>query len=287
MTYRTVLIVPLAAMAIYLAPAAQAAPGSSESGVAAQLRHAANGDWRSAAHKARNKYRHPVKTLMFFGIRPGMTVIELDPGGGGWYTEILAPFLHAHGTLIEPVVPGRNASDWVRRAYKKFREKMQSNPAIYGRVKMRAAFSPGAQPPLGPPNSADMVLTFRNSHDYLNAGKQAFANLFQRAYEVLKPGGVLGITDHRALPAADAVEVAQKLHRITEDYVINAGLAAGFRLAGVSQINANPKDPHDITIFRLPPSLAGPPSEHAKMRAIGESDRMTIKFVKPESAARR
>jgi predicted methyltransferase len=101
---------------------------------------------------------------------------------------------------------------------------------------------------------------------------------------VLKPGGVFGVTDHRAKPFADASESSKQLHRIPEDYMVEAGLRVGFRLAGVSENNANPKDPEDVNVHRLPPDLAGPDSEHAKMKAIGESDRMTLKFVKPATA---
>lgn len=271
--------------ALMLSPTVLAASSASadHSGAAvkAQLTRAANGDWRSAAHKARNKYRHPVETLMFFGIKPDMTVVELNPGGGGWYTEILAPFLHDHGQLIEPVIPAKNAGNYAKRSYKAFKKKIDANGKIYGRVKLIDAFSPSANPSFGPAGSADMVLTFRNVHDYLNEGPAALAKLFKAAYKVLKPGGVFGVVDHRAMPAADAAKVASKFHRITENFVINAGLAAGFRLAGVSQINANPKDPHDISVFHLPPALNGPESERARMKGIGESDRMTIKFVKP------
>src|SRR5699024_745567 len=175
---------------LLLAPAVQAASSNPDAGIKAQLEQAVNGDWRSAAHKARNKYRHPVKTLMFFGIKPDMTVVELNPGGGGWYTEVLAPFLRDHGRLIEPVIPGQKASKYARRSYKAFKKKMDSDKKVYGHVKLISAFSPKDNPTLGPANSADMVLTFRNVHDYLNEGPAALAKLFKAAYKVLKPGGV-------------------------------------------------------------------------------------------------
>ncbi|MGH8273211.1 MAG: class I SAM-dependent methyltransferase [Gammaproteobacteria bacterium] len=263
--------------ALLLAAGAHAGPIPTTGSTTAQLQAAVNGHWRSAAHKARDKYRHPVKTLEFFGIRPNMTVIELD-AGGGWYTEILAPFLYAHGHLIEPTVPA-SASKYALRSAKKFNAKLKADPAVYGHVERGLPFAPPSKVKLGPDNSADMVLTFRNVHDFLNA--KALAPIFKAAYDVLKPGGVFGITDHRARANANAVVVAHKFHRITEDYVINAGLKAGFRLAGVSEINANPKDPENISVFRLPPTLHDPSSERAKMKAIGESDVMTIKFVKP------
>lgn len=266
---------------LLLAVAANAGPVSSSGGTGAMLKAAANGSWRSAAHKARNQYRHPVETLEFFGIKPDMTVIELDPGGSGWYTEVLAPFLYDRGQLIEPTIPKQGASEYATRSARKFNAKLKANPKVYGHVKRGSPFAPPRYVKLGPDNSADLVLTFRNAHDFLNDGPETFAAVFKAAYNVLKPGGVFGVVDHRADPAADPAQVADKLHRITEDYVINAGIKAGFRLAGASDVNANPKDPHDIVVFHLPPALSGPDSEHAKMKAIGESDRMTLKFVKP------
>lgn len=238
------------------------------------LQESVAGKWRSDAHKARDRYRHPVETLEFFGIRPGMTVIELAPGGG-WYTEILAPFLYAHGHLIEAAAPARGSGPG------KFEQKLKADPKVYGHIAKVVPFSPPNQVNLGPDGSADMVLTFRNTHDWLNQSPQALDAVFRAAYSVLKPGGVFGVTDHRAKPFADARESSRKLHRIPEDYMVEAGLRAGFRLAGASEINANPKDPEDINVHRLPPDLAGPDSEDAKMKAIGESDRMTLKFVKP------
>ena len=140
---------------------------------------------------------------------------------------------------------------------------------------------PPRQLELGPRDSADMVLTFRNAHNWLNEGPEVLAKVFAAAYRGLKPGGVFGVVEHRARPYANATESSRALHRIPEDYMIELGLKSGFRLAAVSEVNANPKDDETVNAHRLPPDLSGPRSEHAKMRAIGESDRMTLKFVKP------
>lgn len=266
MSHRTckLLIVLAGALLPCIASAdAMATPGDHS----ASLQQAVDGSWRPAANKARDTYRHPVQTLQFFGIRPDMTVIELDPGGG-WYTEILAPFLHDHGRLIEAGAPS-------------FANQIKANPAVLGHIEKVVPFAPPLQLKLGPANSADMVLTFRNTHDWLNHSPATLAAVFQSAFDVLKPGGVLGLVEHRARPFADAVDSAKKLHRIPEDYLIALALKTGFRLAGISEVNANPKDPEDINVHRLPPNLAGPDSEHAKLEAVGESDRMTLRFVKP------
>ncbi len=266
-------------LAALLALFAAAAFAATAGGVGALLHHAVDGSWRSAAHKARDRYRHPVATLEFFGLRPDMTVIELEPGGG-WYTEILAPVLHDRGHLIEAAPPTTGGSSFMHKMAVAFDTKLHADPAVYGNVRM-VPFSPPDQVTLGPPDSADMVLTFRNAHDWLNEDPATLAAVFRAAYQVLKPGGVFGVTEHRAKPFADAVAASRELHRIPEDYMIEAGLKAGFQLAGVSEVNANPKDPETINVHRLPPDLAGPPAEHAQMQAIGESDRMTLRFVKP------
>ena len=232
----------------------------------ATLQQSVDGSWRSAANKARDKYRHPVQTLEFFGIKPDMTVVELDPAGG-WYSEILAPYLAAHGKLIEAGSPA-------------FAHKKTSDPAVFGRISV-VTFAPPAQLNLGPAGSADMVLTFRNTHDWLNHSPDTLAGVFRAAFAVLKHGGTFGVAEHRAKPFANAVDSAKKLHRLPEDYLIALGLKTGFRLDGVSEINANPNDPEDINVHRLPPDLAGPESEHAKLIKVGESDRMTLRFVKP------
>lgn len=265
----------VASIAFFAVPALPAPARSAD----ALLQHAVDGSWRSAANKARDRYRHPIQTLEAFGLRPDMTVIELDPGGG-WYTEILAPVLHDRGHLIEATPPADAGSSFMRQMATAFQSKLKADPAVYGNVRT-VPFAPPAQVKLGPASSADMVVTFRNLHDWLNNEPATLEAVFRAAYEVLKPGGVLGVTEHRARPYENAVAVAHKLHRIPEDYVIELGLKTGFRLGAVSEVNANPKDTETLNVHLLPPDLSGPPGERAKMRAIGESDRMTLVFVKP------
>lgn len=233
----------------------------------ALLQKAVAGDWRSPAHKARDPYRHPVETLRFFGLKPNMTVIELQPGGG-WFTEILAPVLHDHGHLLEASGP-------------KFADKIKANPAVFGRIGPIIPFDPPKQVRLGANNSADMVVSFRNAHDWMMDSPATADAVFKAVFAVLKHGGVFGFEEHRAKPFANANESATALHRFPEDYIITMALKAGFRLDGVSQVNANPRDPQDINVHRLLPDLSGPEAEHAAMKAIGESDRMTMRFVKP------
>ncbi|MEO7072359.1 MAG: hypothetical protein ABI300_05075 [Rhodanobacter sp.] len=255
--------------ALLMTSLVQAAPPPVHHAEATALQTAVDGNWRPAEHRARDVYRHPLATLQFFGMRPDMTVIELSPGAG-WYTEILAPYLHDHGRLIEAAPASRT-----------FSAKLAAQPAVYGKIGALVPFAPPFQLALGADNSADMVVSFRNTHDWLNHDPATLGAVFAAVFKVLKPGGVFGLTEHRAKPFATATESAKLLHRIPEDALIQAGLDAGFRLAGVAQINANAKDPQDINVHRLPPDLAGPEGEHAQMQAIGESDRMTLKFVKP------
>lgn len=266
--------------ALLAGSASAAGPIATTGSVEAQLTAAAAGSWRATADKARDRYRHPVETLGFFGIKPDMTVIELAPGGG-WYTAILAPFLYAHGHLIEAAAPTDSKSPFMAKMANAYRAKLKADPAVYGHIEKFVPFAPPAQVNLGPDNSADMVVTFRNLHDWMNNSPATLDKVFAAAFAVLKRGGVFGVTEHRAKPYAIAAVSSKLLHRLPEDYVIELGLKAGFQLAGVSEINANPLDPLDINVHRLPPDLVGPKAEHATMRAIGESDVMTLKFIKP------
>lgn len=270
-----------------------------------KLSDVVQGPQRSVAHKLRDRYRHPHATLEFFGLKPDMTVVELEPGPEGWYTEILAPYLHDHGRLIEAAPPLGSASKFEQHSAEAFRQKLKADPAIYGKIKV-VPFAPPKQVDLGPANSADMVLTFRNAHDW--AGDGSLKAVFHAVYKVLKPGGVFGVVDHRANPGTDPLQDANQLSRLPEAYVINLAQQAGFKLAGVSRINANPADPRTMSIFLLPPTRAvaidvekdfdslidKSNTKHGKqMKAfihglqpvfdhIGESDCMTLKFVKPK-----
>jgi predicted methyltransferase len=237
--------------------------------VHALLQQAVAGRWRSETNKDRDQYRHPVETLEFFGLRPDMSVIELTPAAG-WYTEILAPVLRENGQLIA-------ATENLNGDYTK---KLSDNSTIFGTVKL-LQFSPPDHVKLGAEGSVDMVLTFRNLHDWLNISPAELDNVFQAAFDVLKPGGIFGIEEHRARPNMDADESSKKLHRIPESYVIALALKKGFLLTGISQINANPKDDQTRNVHTLLPQLAG---NNESLKAIGESDRMTLKFVKPPQA---
>jgi predicted methyltransferase len=260
------------------------------------------GPQRSVKHKLRDQYRHPHATLKFFGLKPDMTVVELEPGGG-WYTEILGPYLKDSGKLIEAAPPLDSKSKFMRRMAHHLQKKLKDNQDIYGNVK-QVPFAPPKQVDLGPANSADLVVTFRNAHDWKEG--DALKAVLKAAYKVLKPGGVLGIVGHRANPDTDPEEDAKKLSRLPEAYVINVAQQAGFNLDGVSRINANAADPRTMSVFLLPPTRAttrtssqsnnkGENGRAAKMIKklnhilppvfdhIGETDRMTLKFVKPES----
>ena len=244
------------------------------------LQAAIDGAWRDRANVQRDVYRHPGQTLAFFGLKPTQTVIEITPGNGG-YSEILAPYLRDHGRYIAAVVdpqalPPGNARDFQQRARDQLQQKFAAQPALYGNVVL-VGYAPDA-PVFGPKASADLVLTFRNVHNWRMAG-QAEA-MFRGFYEVLKSGGVLGVVEHRAhadVPADD------KSGYVGQAQVIAMAKAAGFALVAESEINANPRDSKDYPngVWTLPPSNRHAAADDAKYQRIGESDRMTLKFVKP------
>ena len=235
-----------------------------------------NSEHRSAQNKARDQYRNPVETLNFFGIKNNMTVVELNPGGG-WYQEILAPFLKDKGKYVSATYDPDSESEYRRNSYQAEMKRLKANKKIYGKP-LVVSLSGEAY---GKEESADMVLSFRNYHNWV--GSSEFEKL-RVVFKTLKPGGVFGITDHRSDSTVDDKGYT------CEPCMIRDAEVVGFIYAGSSQINANPKDTKDYPggVWNLPPSLRDrglKKSEIKKMqklyKQIGESDRYTLKFIKP------
>ncbi|MCX2918661.1 methyltransferase [Stenotrophomonas rhizophila] len=235
---------------------------------------------RDPANVKRDAYRHPAQTLSFFGVAPGQTVIEITPGNG-WYSEILAPLLHDKGQYVAAVVdpaavPEGRGRDYQQRSREGLEKKFAADASVFGKSRV-VAYDPKA-PVFGPANSADVVLTFRNVHNWRSSGQAE--GMFKGFFSVLKPGGVLGVVEHRAkadVPADD------KTGYVGQQQVIAMAKAAGFELAGSSEINTNPRDTKDYPngVWTLPPTNQHDAADEAKYQAIGESDRMTLRFVKP------
>lgn len=254
--------------------AAAAASGAAHAHDA--LKAAIDGKHRTEANAARDAARHPYETLAFFGIKPNMTVVELSPGGG-WYTEILAPYLRDSGKLVAAGESPTSENAGARRYAANLTAKLATDSAVFGKVQ-RGLFEPPRAYQIAAPGSADMVLTFRNLHNWIGAGDDKVKEIFTKVHEVLKPGGVFGVVDHR-LPASRPAADNGYVH---EAYVIKMAESVGFKLAARSEINANPKDTADHIkgVWALPPTFANKDVDRAKYAAIGESDRMTLKFVK-------
>lgn len=230
------------------------------------------GAHRSAANRARDSYRHPKETLAFFGVTPASTVIEVWPGGA-WYTEILAPLVRSKGAY-SAAFPAQSV-----RGLKNFQDKFAANPGLYDKVKITPLGVPAALD-IKPAGGADVVVTFRSVHNWL---KDEWTDAFMKSFfNALKPGGVLGVVEHRAKPGTTVKESIASGY-VTEAFVIERALAAGFKLDAKSEINANASDTKDYPkgVWTLPPTLAEGQTDRAKFVAIGESDRMTLRFVKP------
>jgi predicted methyltransferase len=255
-------------------------PTSASDFTASQLDDVLAGTWRSDANRARDAWRHPKATLQFFGIQPDQTVIEITPGGG-WYAELLAPLLHDNGHYIA-VEQAPSTDSEARADDSKLRRKFAADPAHFGNAVI-VSFDP-KKPVFGAPSSADLVLTFRNVHNWVMA--DTAPAMFKAFYAVLRPGGVLGVVDHRAADGATLASVKGSGYLPTAA-VIKLATDAGLKLDGRSEINANPADDHDHPkgVWTLPPTLALGDTDRAKYLAIGESDRMTLRFVKPAAAA--
>jgi predicted methyltransferase len=250
------------------------------------LKDVVAGDWRPPADKARDAWRHPVESLEFWGLKPGQTVVEYWPGAG-WYTDILAPYLARNdGRLYVAGLQADPADAAARTMNETLRQRIAGNKRLYGEVQF-TAFGPTSGP-VAPAGAADLVLFLRNLHNWMAAGIAEKA--FRDAFAALKPGGALGIEEHRAASGHVQDPLAADGY-VQQAYAVQLATEAGFKLDKASEINANPKDTkdHPFGVWTLPPvkrtSPRGQPPDpafdRAKYDAIGESDRMTLRFIKP------
>ena len=232
---------------------------------------------RPEADRARDRYRHPKDTLLFFGIRPEMTVLEVWPEPG-WYTDIIAPLVRDRGKYYAAVMEPDPASQFVTGRLASFRNKLAADPTLYGNATIVTFPAHGGD--VVPPGSIDLVVTFRNIHNWMSEGtaSDAFATIFK----ALKPGGMLGVVDHRGSPGVPQDPKAKSGY-VSEEYAIKLIEAQGFRLLGTSEINANPRDTKDYEqgVWTLPPTFRLGDKDRDKYTEIGESDRFTLKFEKP------
>ena len=247
------------------------------------------GDWRTPEAKARDQYRHPVESLTFWGLKPGMAILEIQPGAQSWWTEILAPYAKRTGgtfsvtgaDLDNPELPAA-----VRKSREDFEARYGAKPDLYGKINV---VNWGAKSKPLPKESYDFILTARSVHGWMRSPGMVERS-FKEFYDALKPGGILALEQHRANPGPQDPKAESGY--VTEAYVIEQAEKAGFKLAAKSEINANPKDTkdHPFGVWTLPPNLrstaygsdkeSDPNFDHSKYKAIGESDRMTLKFVK-------
>lgn len=263
----------MASVAVLLAGPAQSAD------TAALLDAAINGTHRSESNRARDTYRHPKETLLFFGLKPDMAVVEISPAAG-WYSEIIAPVLKDQGSYYaaSPKLSEKSPESMKQRDTS-YRQMMSGKPGLYG-TPIMISYDPAA-PEFAPKGSADLVLTFRNVHNWAKAGNTA--QMFSAFFDALKKGGVLGVVEHRAAPGTP-IKAQIESGYMTEAFVIEVATKAGFRLVASSDVNNNPRDTKDHPggVWNLPPNLRDvPEQDRARYLAIGESDRMTLKFVKP------
>jgi predicted methyltransferase len=269
----------LAALAGALVAAACASASNTQPTVAESLDRILAAEYRPAADRARDVYRHPKETLLFFGLRPQMQVVEIWPEPG-WYTEIIAPLVKDQGKYYAALAVPRPDNPYVTARTKAFEARFAAHPEIYGKIEL-TTFGPGAGN-IAPPGSLDMVVTFRNIHNWMAAdwAPQAFAYM----YKALKPGGILGVVEHRGNPELPQDPKAKSGY-VREDEAIRLIESQGFALVAQSEINANPKDTKDYPqgVWTLPPVYRLGEKDKDTYSAIGESDRFTLKFVKPKS----
>lgn len=244
-----------------------------------QIRQAVGSSQRSISNVMRDAGRNPEQTLSFFAVEPQHTVVEIWPGAG-WYTEILAPLLREDGLYIAAHFDPESPVPFFRKSRAEFEKKMERSPDAYDRVQLTTLdFDP--QTPIAPAESADRVLTFRNVHNWLSQGREETAQVFSKMYAALKPGGMLGLVEHRARIGTD-LETMIETGYVTEELIMELALEAGFELVARSPVNQNPRDTtsHPEGVWTLPPTLRLGDENRAQYLAIGESDRMTLLFVK-------
>lgn len=248
----------------------------------AALDAAIDGAHRSDANRARDQFRRPKDTLAFMGLRSDMTVVEFSPGGG-WYTEVLAPVLRDSGKLFAAHY-GMNDGAYERRSLGGFLRKLGESPDVYDQVVVTTISKPGGEP-IAPLGTADMAVTFRNVHNWLDpsmGGEQGAVATFSQMFDVLKPGGILGVVEHR-WPDPKTEDPNAGNGYVSQERVVRLATAAGFEFVESSDHNSNPKDTHDHPngVWTLLPELDVDEADKEKYRQIGESDRMTLKFRKP------
>ena len=250
---------------------------SSRQGTAEALTGILAADYRAEENRARDRYRHPKETLLFFGIRPEMSVLEVWPEPG-WYTEVIAPLVRDKGRYYAAVIAADPESKYITQRLEEYRHKLAERPDLYDRVSVVSFPADGSD--AVPPASVDMVVTFRNIHNWMS--RDTAAQAFAIMYRALKPGGVLGVVEHRGNPAV-AQDPNAKSGYVNEDSAIKLIEAQGFRLIAKSQVNANPRDTKDYEqgVWTLPPTYRLGDKDRDKYAAIGESDRCTLRFVKP------
>jgi len=273
---------PTAAATAEPAAAATPAPASSAAQVDAALQAAIAGDWRDPENRARDAARHPRETLEFFGIRPDMAVVEIWPGAG-WYSEILAPYLRDHGRYIAAHWDPEAKQEFFRKGVQGFKDKLAARPDVYGKAEVVVLALPDKAAMVAP-ESVDMVVTFRNIHNWMASGKAP--EMFAAMYRALKPGGVLGVVEHRAATDQPQDPKARSGY-VRQDFATALAEQAGFVFEAASEVNANPRDSKDYPggVWTLPPTLREGDKDREKYLAIGESDRFTLRFRKPGSVA--
>ena len=237
---------------------------------------------RSEANRARDRYRHPYETLRFFGLQARSQVVELTPGGG-WYTEILAPYLRPQGQFYTAHFAKDSASEGQRRARANFEARLAKQPELYDRVFSGTLPSGGRFGDIAQAASAaggvDLILTFRNVHNWLEDG--SLDDTLKACRALLRNGGVLGVVDHRANPGTP-IETQMKTGYVAEALMEARATAAGFKLDARSELNANPLDTkdHPDGVWSLPPTYQGKDVGRERFAAIGESDRFTHRYLK-------